>query len=319
MLEKHARGRSTFQIISFIGAIHVVALCGLLWIGCKKDDQAGSNAGSGLGGLDPQANPGLPPVDPGLPPIGGSPTALPGISNAPVPTAVGGAGAPTAYPVGGGTAPAGGNVGTATTLPPTTAITPQAGGGGLAPLPPAGGGGLPPVDGSLPPTGGQTTTTGTGEYKVQAGDTGSKIATKSGVKLAALKAANPGVDWNRLKVNQTLVIPPPTTPAPAAGGGAPAGGTATGSSTTGEGTAATGGTTYTVRPGDNGMRIAKKTGVTWKAIRAANGLSSDNIRAGQKLVIPAKGASAVSPTTPPPGGGAVTPTATPLPSLPAGQ
>ena len=98
LLEKHGRGRSTFQIISFIGALHVVALCGMLWIGCKKDDQAGANSTGttgGLGGYDPGATPGLPPSDPGLPPIGGvgygiptNDVALPGAAGGPVAMAV---------------------------------------------------------------------------------------------------------------------------------------------------------------------------------------------------------------------------------------
>lgn len=312
LLEKHGRGRSTFQIISFIGALHVVALCGMLWIGCKKDDQAGANSTGttgGLGGYEPGATPGLPPSDPGLPPIGGvgygiptNDVALPGAAGGPVAMAV--SNPPVATAVG--------------TLPP------PGGGTGLAPLPTGGavGGGLPPVENTgAGYTVGATTTTGTGEYKVQSGDTGSKIATKAGVKLAALKAANPGVDWNRLKLNQTLVIPAPTA-APSAAPATPAtGGASTGTAVE---TPMPGGTSYTVRPGDNGTRIAKKTGVSWKAIRAANGLTSDNIRPGQKLTIPAKGGSA--PSTPAAGassgGGSpvpTTPSATPLPTLPGGQ
>lgn len=46
--------------------------------------------------------------------------------------------------------------------------------------------------------------------------------------------------------------------------------------------------TYTVKRGDNLSKIAAKFGVTVNAIKQANGLTSDNIRAGQKLKIPAK-------------------------------
>jgi len=313
LLEKHGRGRSTFQIISFIGALHVVALCGMLWIGCKKDDQAGANGTGTAGGtssFDPGTTPGLPPSDPGLPPIGGVGYGIPSTNEAPLPGA------------------AVGPVAIAVSNPPIAGVgtlPPPGSGTGLAPLPTGStsGGGLPPVDNIGSGSGvGATTTTGTGEYKVQSGDTGTKIATKAGVKLAALKAANPGVDWNKLKLNQTLVIPAPTaapttptTPTTGVGGA-------------GTGTAveapATTGTSYTVRPGDNGMRIAKKTGVSWKAIRAANGLTSDNIRPGQKLTIPAKGGGAsAAPSGGTSGGGVApaptTPSATPLPSLPGGQ
>jgi LysM repeat protein len=291
LLEKQGRGRSTFQIISFIGAIHVVALCGLLWIGCKKDDQ------SGLGSrTDPQGNSGLPPVggDMGLPPTGlqpgGDPLASTNLGLPPVPAT----GVSTALP------PVSGGPGTI--APPLPNV------GSLPPLPPPSTGlnGLPPVD----PGPGSAPTTAAGEYKVQKGDIGTSIAKKAGVSLAALKAANPSVDWSRLKINQVLAIPAATT-APAVGQ-AP---------TTGTTAVPTEGTSYQVRPGDTGSKIAKKTGVSWKAIRAANNLTSDNIRPGQKLTIPAKGSAApttsgarpgpVAPPAPDP-----SPSATPLPTFP---
>jgi LysM repeat protein len=45
---------------------------------------------------------------------------------------------------------------------------------------------------------------GPGEYKVKPGDTGSKIARATGVGLSQLETLNPGVDWRRLKVGQTV-------------------------------------------------------------------------------------------------------------------
>lgn len=46
-------------------------------------------------------------------------------------------------------------------------------------------------------------------YVVKAGDSPYSIARKSGVKLEALLAANPGVDPRRLRVGQTLNLPSP--------------------------------------------------------------------------------------------------------------
>lgn len=296
LLEKHGRGRSTFQIISFIGAIHVVALCGLLWIGCKKDDQSGGLGSTGnTTGTGFDANPGgLPPVggEVGLPPVGAN---LPGygaapITNPPTPGYVGGPVTPTPPVV--------------ASNPPTGYGYPLQPGGTVAPPP-------PPLD----PVHVPATTTAAGEYKVQKGDFGTTIAKKAGVSLAALKAANPNVDWNKLKVNQVLTIPAPTA--------APAPTTGTGSGTTVAPVATDGGHVYVVRPGDTGSKIAKKTGASWKSIRAASGLSSDNIRPGQKLTIPAKGSASTPPTGTAPGGGSAPlapvssgPTATPLPPLP---
>lgn len=44
--------------------------------------------------------------------------------------------------------------------------------------------------------------------------------------------------------------------------------------------------THTVTSGENLYRISQKHGTTIAAIKSANGLSSDTIQAGQKLVIP---------------------------------
>lgn len=75
LLEQQGRGRSTFQIISFIGALHVVFLCGLLWIGCKKEEAPKvPDAGLAADGLPPLrdfSGPVTPPPSPTevLPPV----------------------------------------------------------------------------------------------------------------------------------------------------------------------------------------------------------------------------------------------------------
>jgi len=116
------------------------------------------------------------------------------------------------------------------------------------------------------------TTTGT-EYKIQAGDTYSSIAPKFGVTVKALQEANPNVNPTRLQINQTITIPPPSassTPAPPVIN------------------AGTGETLYTVKSGDTLSRIAVQFGTTINAIKTANGLSTDRIKVGDKLKIPAK-------------------------------
>lgn len=47
-------------------------------------------------------------------------------------------------------------------------------------------------------------------------------------------------------------------------------------------------TTYKVRKGDNLSKIAKRHGVTVNALKAANNMTDDNIRIGQRLKIPTK-------------------------------
>lgn len=56
-------------------------------------------------------------------------------------------------------------------------------------------------------------------------------------------------------------------------------------------------TTHTVVSGESLTKIAAKYGVTIAAIKTANGLKNDNIRAGQKLTIPAKTGAKSNTTT----------------------
>jgi LysM repeat protein len=147
--------------------------------------------------------------------------------------------------------------------------------------------GVTPPVGS--PTGDTTANEAAGagsEYKIKGGDIAYNIAKTHGVSLKALKDANPNVDLGKLKPGQTIQIPA----ASASNSKAAANSVKADSSSE---PAATGATTpYTVKGGDTLGKIAKKHGTTPKAIRAANGLSSDKINVGQKLKIPGKGAAA---------------------------
>ena len=67
------------------------------------------------------------------------------------------------------------------------------------------------------------------------------------------------------------------------------------------------GTTYTVKKGDALSLIARRHGVTVKALKQANNLTSDNIRIGQKLVIPGKAAPAKQEAAPAPAPAPVAP------------
>jgi LysM repeat protein len=122
------------------------------------------------------------------------------------------------------------------------------------------------------------------EYIVVAGDTLGKIAKKNGVSLKALEAANPGVDSKHLKIKQKLVLP--------AGGSA-----AATPATSADATAADAGseTVYTVKSGDTLHKIAKKYGVSVKAIETENNLTTTSIKVGKKLKIPAKAEAAPAP------------------------
>ncbi len=148
------------------------------------------------------------------------------------------------------------------------------------------------------------------EYTVVKGDYLAKIAKDHGVTTKALQAANPTVVPTRLKIGQKLVIP--------AGGAAVAGSVAPAVASSEAGV-----TSYTVKSGDTLTSIAKKHGTTYKAIEAANGLTTTKIKVGQKLKIPSKAeavpvapAPAPAPaieTAPAP----VLPPVTPAPTAPA--
>jgi LysM repeat protein len=141
------------------------------------------------------------------------------------------------------------------------------------------------------------------EYVVVKGDSFAKIAKKNGVSVKAIQAANPGVEPAKLKVGQKITVPGGGTAAPAMTGG-PA---AIGSGVAGE--------TYTVKSGDTLTKIAKAHGTTVKAIKTASDLTTDHIKVGQKLKIPAKAEAAAPAAAPAP----VAPAPAPGPaSAPAG-
>ena len=114
----------------------------------------------------------------------------------------------------------------------------------------------------------------TQEYTVLKGDSLSTIAKKfPGVTVKQIQDANPTVQPTKLQIGQKLVIPPPSaTP------------TATAPATT------MGEQTYKVKSGDTLTKIATDHGVTVRALRTANNLTTDKIVVGQELKIPAKSA-----------------------------
>ncbi len=125
---------------------------------------------------------------------------------------------------------------------------------GLTPVPPSN----PPTN---PPTGNPST------YTVQRGDWIYALARRFGVSVAALLAANPGINPNLLYPGQVLTIPSGTTPPPDP--------------------PAPSGNTYTVQPGDTLFTIAVRFKTTTMALQIANKLANPNfISPGQVLTIP---------------------------------
>jgi peptidoglycan endopeptidase LytE len=136
-------------------------------------------------------------------------------------------------------------------------------------------------------TGGQ----GFSEHTIAKGESFYTLGKKYNVGFKAIADANPGINPNRLKIGDKVKIPPAKTPGTASLNGAaaaPAGDGAT--------------KIYTVKSGDNLLKIAKIYGVTPKQLRSENNLRTDQIKVGQKLKIPAKAAvpPPIEATSPPP-------------------
>lgn len=110
-------------------------------------------------------------------------------------------------------------------------------------------------------------------YKVKSGDTLGKIAGKYHVTVSQLKKWN-NLKNDKLRIGQTIYVYDKNY----------TGGSSSTSSTAAK-TAADG--TYTVVAGDTLNQIAVKFGTTVAAIKQANNLTSNNIKVGQKLAIPA--------------------------------
>jgi LysM repeat protein len=118
---------------------------------------------------------------------------------------------------------------------------------------------------------------GAKQYRVVKGDSFYKIARANGISMKALADANPGVDSAKLKVGQALQIPVGAEPATTSSASEPAHASAKVSLSSSR---------YVVKAGDTLGRIAKAHRTTVRAIKAANGLTSDRIAVGHSLKMP---------------------------------
>jgi LysM repeat protein len=112
-------------------------------------------------------------------------------------------------------------------------------------------------------------------YTVVKGDTLSGIASRYGTSVSAIRSANGLRSDNLIRVGQKLKVPK--------GSGA----VASRSSSSGSKPAArSSGGSYTVKSGDSLWEIARRNNTTVAKLKSANGLSSDNLKIGQKLKLP---------------------------------
>ncbi len=118
-----------------------------------------------------------------------------------------------------------------------------------------------------------------GAYTVKRGDSLSVIAKRHGLSTRELADLNGLKNPNAIRIGQVLMIP-----GYEGGEGAPARAPARAPSA--RPPSLEGAADYVVKPGDSLSKIARQFGVKVADVRAANGLSGDLIRIGQKLKIP---------------------------------
>jgi len=142
------------------------------------------------------------------------------------------------------------------------------------PAPASGGGSSTPASTRTPGNARRT-------HEVRPGETFFGVARRYNVTADALRAANPGVDPDRLRSGTTLWIPGAAPASSGSGAARPASGAPARPPA-----ARPANRTHRVVSGDTLFGIAQKYGVSAAAIRAANRMENDVVKLGQTLVIP---------------------------------
>ena len=123
-------------------------------------------------------------------------------------------------------------------------------------------------------------------YTVKSGESLSVIAHRYGLRWQDIAAINPRLNVDKIHAGQTIRLPGTVDTSKAVV-----------RSTTTKAASHSGGNVYVVKSGDILGRIANAHGVKVSELKKANGLTSDKIIVGQKLVIP--GAKAATPAPAP--------------------
>ena len=178
LLEQKAKSRSGLQMVMIIVAVHVVFLGGLLFSGCREDQQSATDIVAGTNAIQV------------LPPTGGGVASPPAETN--TVTVVE---APAAPPLPDATT-------SEPKPPPVTRDTQPV--EDIVPLIPE------PSEGPEVPV-----AAGEIEYVVAKGDNFTAIASRHGVTVQAIIKANPAVNSNRMQIGQVLIIPSPAAKPPA--------------------------------------------------------------------------------------------------------
>jgi LysM repeat protein len=119
-------------------------------------------------------------------------------------------------------------------------------------------------------------------HVVEAGDTFYGIARRYGVTAAQLRAVNPDVDPDVLAVGDRLALPAAARDSRQGGAGGPAAGSPPSRPPPGT-------RTHVVEAGETLFGIARRHGVTVADLRRLNALETDQVRVGQRLLVPPPG------------------------------
>lgn len=134
-----------------------------------------------------------------------------------------------------------------------------------------------------PSTSSRPSTPSTTSYTVVKGDTLSGIASRYGTSVSAIRNANGLSSSNLIRVGQKLKVPKGSGSVASRSGSTSSKPTSRPSSSS---SSSSGGGSYTVKSGDSLWEIARKNNTSVDKLKKANGLSSDNLKIGQKLKIP---------------------------------
>lgn len=131
-----------------------------------------------------------------------------------------------------------------------------------------------------------------GAYRVEPGDTLSRLARRFGTTVALLRSSN-GLENDIIRVGQLLQVPSGTSPKETLPARRQPVATAPSIEVTASGN-------YRVQPGDTLSAIGKRFGVNYRDIMAANGITdARQLRAGAELRIPSTEATSPEPTVEP--------------------
>lgn len=137
------------------------------------------------------------------------------------------------------------------------------------------------------------------KYVVKKGDSPAAIAKANGIELSELLAANGLTKKSVIKPKDKLIIPSNASDVKSTGNSAKTAAVKTDKksepvksaapSGKKDSTPTAAGTKYKVKPGESLWRIARRNGITVQAIKEASGIKDDNVKPGDKIIIPPAG------------------------------